>query len=95
MKYFLIILTFLSLFSCGNPKKALGLEPKKIQKIEPAGPEEYSYQLHDGGCSTGEHSFTTFDQACNALKDDELNRQCAYEQREELFINAECAGDFS
>lgn len=94
----LLSLIFLgALVSCGGPQ---GFWPdpsdsQTVYKTEPAVAEAFSYELRTRSCSTGKHSFGTFEAACDALKDDALNKDCAEEKREELFTNSACPGDFT
>lgn len=91
-------LILLGLFvSCGNPTDLLPNPEgnQTIYKTEPAQAEAYSYELRTLSCSTGKHSFETFEAVCGALKDHELNKECALEKREDLFINSQCPGNFS
>lgn len=63
--------------------------------IESTFNERYAYQQDD--CSTGIHFFYASTQAkvselhCAALKNDELNRNCAKSKREEAFNDNECS----
>lgn len=93
-----IILLSIMLISCGSPtdyiKDPRGEAPT-VYKVIPAEAEGYSYELRSTSCSTGKHSFGSFEKACEGLVDDDLNNQCAFEKREELFVNSECPGNFS
>ena len=93
MKIFVLILSVLSITSCGKLDD-LAHGGKTVMKVEPAQEEAYSYQLSSKGCSTGTHEFQSFLAACQGLRDDDLNNNCALEEREELFINSECQGAF-
>jgi hypothetical protein len=63
-------------------------------EVESAVTEQYNYELTEIECTTGEQKADTFDQICIALKDDSLNNQCAKEDREILFNNSRCKGQF-
>jgi hypothetical protein len=63
--------------------------------IEPAVSEDYSYEFKGSKCTTDEHKFQTFKLACEALKNDSLNNDCASNKREELFDNSQCQGNFT
>jgi hypothetical protein len=97
MKILLLILSLSTLVSCGNPSE-IWPDPsanKTVYKVEPAEAEAYSYELRTDSCSTGKHSFGSFDNACKALNDNELNKECALSEREELFNNSQCVGNFT
>lgn len=98
MKAISILCLFIGLCSCGSPtdyiKDPRGEQPT-VYKTNPAEAEGYSYELRSSTCSTGEQNFTSFELACEGLKDEALNNDCALEKREELFINSECPGNFS
>lgn len=93
MKIFVLILSVLSITSCGKLDD-LAHGGKTVMKVEPAQEEAYSYELSTKGCSTGTHEFQSFTEACEGLRDNDLNNFCALAEREELFINSECAGSF-
>ena len=63
--------------------------------IEPAVEEDYTYEFTTYKCTTGEQAFETLTEACEGLKDSELNNDCAESQRQELFESAQCSGSFS
>ena len=97
MRILLIILSLCTLVSCGDTSK-IWPDPganKTVYKVEPAQVEAYTYELRTRSCSTGKHSFASFQTACDALLDHELNNQCAVDKREELFINSQCPGNFT
>lgn len=83
MKNLIILLPLVLLVSCGKQKKI----------IPPAMPEMYEYGFNTKECSTGQHNFFTLDEACDALKKDSLNNNCASEEREKLYKSS-CSGDF-
>jgi hypothetical protein len=85
----------LSFTSCG--KKVSDLWPsEQTQEAygEDAVSENYTYEFSDSGCSTGVQSADTFIEICTQLKDHEINDSCAYDDREELFLSAQCSGVF-
>lgn len=85
---FLILL--LLLHSCGgNPFSKSSGHDSSEELIEA---ESYSYELREKDCSTGPHSFETFNETCRALKNDELNNGCAKKERDDLFKKSECSG---
>jgi len=99
MKKFIALLMFSSLLaSCGSPEDFIQ-DPrgndKTIYKTQPAEAEAFTYELRSKSCSTGKHSFGSFENACKALIDEELNNECAIEKREELFLNSDCPGNFT
>lgn len=59
--------------------------------VAPAEAELYSYELGNTKCSTGEHSFETMGEICQALLDNDLNNNCVEHQRKELHAS-NCAG---
>lgn len=80
------------LVSCG--KEAMPWEPSiQVQAVTPAEPVDYSYELKTKKCTTGKHQFDTLIEVCQALKDNELNNECALEEREKLF-HTSCPGSF-
>lgn len=52
---------------------------------------DLSYQFNVNGCDTGKISYSSDGDLCNKLKDDSLNKGCAYNQRLEMF-NQRCGG---
>lgn len=85
----------LSFTSCG--KKISDLWPEATSQAayaEDAVSEMYTYELKGNGCSTGMQAANTFIEICSQLKDHEANGNCAFEDREDLFITAECSGVF-
>ena len=86
----------MNLVSCGKDSfiNPYGTQ-QTVYKVEPAATEDYSYEFGDQVCSTGKQSFITFKQACDGLKDEQLNNECAGEQRAELFTISSCPGSFS
>jgi hypothetical protein len=91
MKILLLLLP-LVLVSCGK-ENSLWPQKVQVQSVNPAEPELYSYELSTRRCSTGKHTFNTLAKACDALKNDQLNNDCAIEKREELFQSS-CPGTF-
>jgi hypothetical protein len=92
----LILITFSLIFlSCGQAQELVQGEQTTIYKVSPAEAENYSYELRSNSCSTGKHESESFTGICKNLLDNTLNKDCALEEREELFINSECSGNFS
>ena len=95
MNYFFLILTLMTFISCGKIEGIANSVSSISPKARPVEIEPFSYQLHGSSCTTGEHEFISFVSTCEALKDNELNQDCALEQRRDLFESSECTGDFS
>lgn len=94
-KLIYIFILMLSFTSCG--KKIGDLWPEATSQAayaEDAVSEMYTYELKGSGCSTGLQAASTFSEICSQLKDHEANGNCAFEDREDLFITAECSGVF-
>ena len=94
-KLILIFMLMLSFTSCG--KKVSDLWPEATSDAaysEDAVSEMYTYELQEPGCSTGLQAASTFSEICIQLKDHEANGNCAFDDREDLFITAECSGVF-
>jgi hypothetical protein len=87
-------LLLVSFISCGKMEGVPGYKQEKVFYIEPATSEEYTYEFTNRECSTGEQSFSTFYDTCDGLKNEELNRLCAYEERKTIFEVSECPGSF-
>lgn len=90
----IIILVSLSILfvSCG--KEAMPWEQSiQVQSVKPAEPVDYSYELQSQKCTTGKHEFDTLIEVCEALKNNDLNNDCALEEREKLFSTS-CPGSF-
>lgn len=85
----------MSFVSCGNDNSLWPTDSQMSSSIEPAQAEMYSYEFYGSKCSTELQSFETFERACEALKNDELNNNCANNKREELFISSACEGSFT
>lgn len=94
MKLLILILLSLTFISCGKLDE-LAHGGKTTYKVEPAKEEPYSYELLGESCHTGEHEFNSFQAACQGLRDHQLNNNCAEAEREELFLNSDCQGNFS
>ena len=101
MKKLSLIIALSFLVSCGKAPSDIWPDQnqdKTVYKTEPATAEAYSYELLSRSCetgSTGKHSFASFEQACDGLVDDALNKECALDEREELFVNSQCPGVFT
>lgn len=93
MKILTLIILAICVSSCGKIDDLVHGSKTTFQ-LEPAQEELYSYQIIGQGCHTGEHEFETFDQVCEALRDNSLNRECAVQEREDLFFTSECSGSF-
>ena len=90
----LVLIIFLA--SCGRaPGFMTQREEAALLNVDPAQAENYSYEFSTTKCSTGVHSFDTFANACEALKNHELNNSCAEDLREELFVSELCPGEFT
>ncbi len=81
--------------SCGKDGINLTGEPTIVYTSVPAETEDYSYEFSKRDCSTGVQSFKSLVDVCEGLKDDELNNQCAGEDRKHLYEISECPGNFS
>lgn len=81
---------FLSIFVAGLILQSCVANLGKDVKVG-AESQNYSYNLSENGCSTGDHSFSSLDSMCDGLKDDSLNNQCAYNLRRMKF-ESECPG---
>ena len=91
-----MIISLSALVSCGSPEQLWpSSNDKTVYKVEAAEPEAYSYELRTRECSTGEHKFATFENACQGLLDASLNNECAEEKRKELFTTSQCPGQFT
>ena len=92
----LLLLSFTLIFSaCGKDGiEQLLREPELVYNQDPAQPESYGYQFDERTCSTGVQTFETFIKACNGLVDDKLNKNCAEQERKELFESAKCPGEY-
>ncbi len=95
-KVLIKLMILLSFISCGKNALIQG-ETKTITvySVEEAAPEDYTYELMTDDCTTGPQAFKTFINACKGLTNHELNNQCALEERQELFENEECPGEFA
>lgn len=94
MKKLSLLLTLMIFISCGKDSPLIPGSDTVTYKYEPAEGEEYSYELRGTACTTGVHTYTTFEEVCSALTDEELNNSCAEDKRIELFTNEECPGSF-
>lgn len=96
MKYLLILFFSFSIVSCGKQIESLipTVETQAIQ-VESAVAEKYSYEFRTKSCSTGNHKASTFIEICISLKNHSLNNECADEEREVLFLNSECPGNYN
>lgn len=78
MKHVLLIGVVLFLSACGP-------ESKK---------ESFKYSLNENGCATGEHKFSSRTDYCAALKDDQLNGNCAWSLRKGTY-ERDCGTDWA
>lgn len=85
MNKLLLITLSLAFIGCGKDAMPWSKDKVYIKSTPPAEAEMYSYELSRGACSTGSHSFHTITEVCQALLDEDLNRQCAEEERLELY----------
>jgi len=53
--------------------------------------QNYTYNLSENGCSTGEHTFSSNESMCDGLRDDSLNNYCATNLRY-LKFQSDCPG---
>jgi hypothetical protein len=88
-----IILSIVSV-SCGGKSPIPGQESEKVFYITPAETETYSYEFTTKKCTTGSRNFSTFLAACDGLVDEAGNNECAFDEREDLFVVSECPGSF-
>lgn len=81
--------------SCGQAAKSIWPETEQVEAYsEPAITETYTYAFNGISCTTNSHSASSFEEICTQLKDSISNEDCAEDKREELFISAECPGEF-
>lgn len=80
--------------SCGADSTFLTPRSEKVLFASPAETEDYTYELNEKNCTTGLKSFQTFYETCDALKNDELNNNCAFSKRKKLFETSYCPGEF-
>ncbi|HEX4926293.1 MAG TPA: hypothetical protein VFV50_19520 [Bdellovibrionales bacterium] len=53
----------------------------------------YEYEYEVNGCKTGRHTFSSQNDYCNGLKDDERNNYCAWSFRKQAYEQS-CSGSF-
>lgn len=94
MRYIILATILFSFISCGKVE-GFGIERQLVTNVEPAEIEPFSYHIVGDNCTTGEHIFQSFARTCEALKNNDLNQNCAIDQREDLFVFSECDGEFS
>lgn len=93
----LLILSLISLMAISCGKNANNIWPTTTEQeayADPAIASYYEYSFSTSKCNTGNQTAPTFAEICAQLKDNSLNNNCALEEREELFISAECEGVF-
>jgi hypothetical protein len=95
MNKIFFLLVIINLISCGKDSPLTPGRSETIYKVEPAQAEDYSYEFTKRDCTTGVQAFQTLIQACDGLRNNDLNNECAKEKREELFVNSKCSGDFT
>lgn len=79
----LLMISLILVASCG----------KKVKVVKPADPEAYHYTFGNKECTTGEHNYYNLNDACKALLRDDLNNNCAEEERMKLYATS-CEGQF-
>ncbi len=95
MKVLILALFSLTLISCGQEANPFSSQVEiQEAQVDSAVTELYQYELTEVDCTTGEQKESTFDKICLALRDNNLNNQCAEEDREILFNNSDCPGTF-
>ena len=80
-KLLFLPLMLLLMTACGDEAELT--EEEKNQVVEP-----FAYSFKINGCETGEHSFNTLSEMCEALADDDLNNSCAENFRCHKFLNS-------
>ncbi len=76
-----LVVGLITVSGCSKKKSAVAQSPK------------YSYAVNSESCKT-QHSATTKEELCEALRDEELNKGCATQLREQKFYENGCAGEF-
>jgi hypothetical protein len=95
MRILTSLLLILSFVSCGKQLESLIPEQETQElQVDSAVSEKYSYEFRTRNCSTGNHKGSTLVNICISLKDNELNKDCAHDEREVLFENSSCPGIF-
>lgn len=96
MKICVLLIILGSFVSCGKDNSIWpDSDPVIVYKVNPAESENYTYEIRGNSCTTGYHEFRTFYETCQALRDDNLNNDCAKNKREQLYLSEQCAGEFS
>lgn len=94
-RFVMMFILVLTSVSCGKQVSELWPEATTQEAYaDPAVTELYTYEFNGSSCYTGKQAAQTFENICSQLKDHELNENCAYEEREELFLSAGCPGVF-
>jgi hypothetical protein len=95
MRTLIYLLFLLSFVSCGKEISSLIPEQKAQDiQVDSAVSEKYSYEFRTRSCSTGSHQGSTLVDICLTLKNNDLNEDCAHDEREVLFENSSCPGIF-
>lgn len=84
MKLLNVLFLFL-LVSCGQEGTPWNPDVVKVQSVTPAESELYSYEFSTRNCTTGKKEFSTLQDACKALLNEEFNNHCQKNQRYHLY----------
>ncbi|MCO4754817.1 MAG: hypothetical protein KC478_10070 [Bacteriovoracaceae bacterium] len=85
MKILTIITLSLLFVGCGKNHMPWEQSQLQTQSVDPAVAEDFSYELGNAACTTGQHSFNSLEAACEALLDNELNNECVENKRIDLY----------
>ena len=95
MKILSLLLLSVIFVSCGKSINSFLPESEaQAAEVESAVSENYEYGFRTRSCQTGTHAARTHTEICTMLSDEELNDNCAKEEREVLFENSSCSGEF-
>ncbi len=96
MKLIATLILLLNFVSCGKQVNSFIEDNTAVKQaeVDEAVAVNYEYEFSKRTCSTGSQVAKTFDEICHTLSDNELNNNCALEEREELFIGSRCPGVF-
>lgn len=83
MRVLILLSILVSISSCGKNKF----------RVYPIGPAQYAYEAEEENCTTGKHEFHYVRQMCENLLNNEINNNCALDERERIYIES-CEGDF-
>jgi major membrane immunogen (membrane-anchored lipoprotein) len=81
----LFVFNLLLLTACGHSD-----DPSNGDSGSSSSSSSYKYQLIENNCDTGEHTADSLSKECNMLKDDGLNKGCAYDLRKDKFQTDGC-----